>query len=87
MAIRILIEKFGHCSNCSYYEASTIAPDGIRRSAESSERGSKDEAIGRLILDNPDIFGEFEIEYEGEAKVEHEYFDGIVRRALATPST
>jgi len=76
MAIKILIRKYGHCADCSIYEASTALPDGTERAAESSERGSDDEAIGRLIRQNPDIFGELEFEYDGCAKEEH---DRIVR--------
>ena len=78
MATKIRIRKYVHCSNCSFYEASTTMPDGIERTAESGERGSKDEAIGRLIRYNPDVFSELEFEYEGLAKEEHDRISKII---------
>lgn len=49
MAIKIQIHRYGHCSLCYVYEATTTGSDGLERSAESREgrQGSEDEAIGR----------------------------------------
>lgn len=75
---KITIDRIGHCSNCAYYTASIELPDGTRREAESREQGSEDEAIGRLIRENPDIFGELEIVYVGAAKAQHDYIERIL---------
>lgn len=64
MAPKIKIKRHGHCTNCSYDEAMTTAADGTERSEDGNAGESEYAAIGRLIINNPDIFGEIEIQHE-----------------------
>lgn len=49
--------RYGHCTRCVTSEAIATLPDGTRLDAESSEGGTEEEAIGRLVSYHTEVFG------------------------------